>query len=100
MQGVVAVAFSHTFLALLLLCTMSNYVSAGDNEINSTASSFQCPEYIFAFGDSATDTGNAQAELPIVFDLNYPYGKSYQFPHPNERNRYCDGRMVIDFTST
>ena len=60
----------------------------------------ECPEYIYAFGDSYTDTGNAQAELPAFFTLHYPYGKSYRFPdRPNERTRYCNGRLVIDFTS-
>ena len=60
----------------------------------------ECPDYIYAFGDSYTDTGNAQAELPAFFTLNYPYGKSYRFPdRPNERTRYCNGRLVIDFTS-
>lgn len=60
----------------------------------------ECPEYIYAFGNSYTDTGNAQAELPAFFTLNYPYGKSYCFPdRPDERTRYCNGRLVIDFTS-
>lgn len=68
---------------------------------DSTAAAFKdCPDYIFAFGNSYTDTGNSQEELPILFSLNPPYGISYRFPdRPNEHTRYCDGRIPIDFTS-
>jgi len=58
-----------------------------------------CPSYIYAFGDSFTDTGNSQAVNPTTI-LNYPYGESYCFPdRPKERTRYCNGRFVIDFIS-
>ena len=68
---------------------------------NTTAAAFKnCPDYIFAFGNSYTDTGNSQEELPILFSLNPPYGISYRFPdRPNEQTRFCDGRITIDFTS-
>lgn len=60
---------------------------------------FQCPQAIFVFGDSLTDTGNTQAAFPGVPGaiLNYPYGESYTFTDKPGRNRYSDGRLVIDF---
>lgn len=62
-------------------------------------SPFLCPSYIYAFGDSYTDTGNLQAINPAAV-LKYPYGESYCFPdRPKERTRYCDGRLIIDFIS-
>lgn len=60
---------------------------------------FHCPSYIYAFGDSYTDTGNLQAVVPAT-ELNYPYGESYCFPdRPKERTRFSNGRLVIDFIS-
>jgi hypothetical protein len=60
---------------------------------------FQCPRYIYAFGDSLTDTGNLQAVIPAT-ELKYPYGESYCFPdRPKERTRFSNGRLVIDFIS-
>lgn len=61
---------------------------------------FTCPNYIYAFGDSLTDTGNAQAELPAFLALTaYPYGINYKFPdRPCERTRFCDGRLILDYT--
>ena len=82
------------WLPALVLLVFPAMVSAGRRR------EVECPEYMYAFGDSYTDTGNAQAELPAFFTLHYPYGKSYRFPdRPNERTRYCNGRLVIDFTS-
>lgn len=63
------------------------------------AQAFVCPDFIYAFGDSLSDTGNAQAEVPD-FDAEsvYPYGKSYRFPdRPCERTRFSDGRLILDY---
>ena len=55
-----------------------------------------CPEAIFAFGASMTDTGNQQAAFPYatVAQTSLPYGETY-FKKP--ANRYSNGRLVIDF---
>lgn len=55
-----------------------------------------CPEAIFAFGASMTDTGNAQAAFPYASapQASLPYGETY-FKKP--ANRYSNGRLVIDF---
>lgn len=55
-----------------------------------------CPEAIFAFGASMTDTGNAQAAFPYASapQTSLPYGETY-FKKP--ANRYSNGRLVIDF---
>ncbi len=60
---------------------------------------FTCPEAIFVFGDSLSDTGNVQIAFPgsPVTTLNYPYGESYNFTNEPGHNRYCDGRIVADF---
>jgi hypothetical protein len=60
---------------------------------------FTCPEAIFVFGDSLSDTGNVQIAFPgnPLTTLNYPYGESYTFTNEPGRNRYCDGRIVPDF---
>ena len=59
----------------------------------------QCPKGVFVIGDSLADTGNTQAAFPGVAAaiLNYPYGMSYTFTDKPGRNRYSDGRLVIDF---
>ncbi|KAK8913577.1 GDSL esterase/lipase [Platanthera zijinensis] len=52
---------------------------------------------IFAFGDSFTDTGNTRsASGPYAFGYvsSPPYGTTF-FHRPT--NRYCDGRLVVDF---
>jgi len=66
------------------------------------ASAFVCPDYIYAFGDSLSDTGNAHAENALFYALTpYPYGESYRFPdRPCERTRFCDGRLIVDYTGT
>ena len=63
---------------------------------------FQCPEAFWAFGDSLSDTGNAFAAFPgtPALVLNYPYGESYTFRDKPGHNRFCDGRLVIDFIGT
>jgi phospholipase/lecithinase/hemolysin len=60
---------------------------------------FTCPQAIFVFGDSLSDTGNVQIAFPgnSLTTLNYPYGESYTFTNEPGRNRYCDGRIVPDF---
>ncbi|CAM6059798.1 unnamed protein product, partial [Sphagnum tenellum] len=60
---------------------------------------FTCPEAIFVFGDSLSDTGNLQIAFPgnPLTTLNPPYGESYTFTNEPGRNRYCDGRIVPDF---
>ncbi|XP_024368979.1 GDSL esterase/lipase At3g48460 [Physcomitrium patens] len=66
-----------------------------------SATAFVCPDYIYVFGDSLTDVGNAHAELPIFNTVtNYNYGMSYSFPdRPCERTRFSDGRLLIDYTA-
>ncbi|KAJ7526349.1 hypothetical protein O6H91_16G002600 [Diphasiastrum complanatum] len=55
----------------------------------------QCPQAIFSFGDSLSDTGNAVAAFPTTRPVEaFPYGQTY-FHHPAKR--YSDGRLVIDF---
>ncbi|GAU17332.1 hypothetical protein TSUD_110490 [Trifolium subterraneum] len=50
-------------------------------------------EAIFNFGDSISDTGNAEAVFPPL-NPNSPYGSTY-FKHPS--GRMSNGRLVIDF---
>ncbi|KAJ1431714.1 SGNH hydrolase superfamily [Sesbania bispinosa] len=50
-------------------------------------------EAIFNFGDSISDTGNADKTHP-PFPNNSPYGSTY-FKHP--AGRMSDGRLIIDF---
>ena len=81
--------------------TLAVVLFIGADSNSAAAAAFKnCPDSIFAFGNSYTDTGNSQEELPIFFSLNPPYGISYRFPdRPNERTRFCDGRIAIDFIS-
>lgn len=56
-------------------------------------------KYIYAFGDSYTDTGNTNSATgpnAYVYVSNPPYGQTF-FHHPT--NRYSDGRLVIDFVA-
>lgn len=55
-----------------------------------------CPEAIFAFGASQSDTGNSQAAFPFQSSpqTNLPYGETF-FKKP--ANRYSDGRVIVDF---
>ncbi|XP_002963929.2 GDSL esterase/lipase At4g01130 [Selaginella moellendorffii] len=59
-------------------------------------SSSKCFPLLFSFGDSLTDTGNAQRIFP--FEQNRashsPYGRTF-FGRP--RDRFSDGRLMIDF---
>jgi hypothetical protein len=57
----------------------------------------KCYSTIFGFGDSKTDTGQMQTAFPFQSPAEFwPYGKTF-FGRPV--NRYCDGRLVIDFMS-
>ncbi|KAI3733410.1 hypothetical protein L6452_12853 [Arctium lappa] len=55
---------------------------------------------VYAFGDSYTDTGNAQymGGLTISFSgsLSSPYGST---TFGKSSNRLCDGRLVLDFVT-
>lgn len=77
---------------VVVLPVFGNWAFGGDGLI-------QCPKGVFTFGDSLADTGNTQAVFPGVAAaiLNYPYGVSYTFTDKPGRNRYSDGRLVIDF---
>lgn len=58
-------------------------------------SSPPCFPSLFSFGDSKADTGNDQAAFPFESRSEHlPYGRTY-FGRPSDR--YCDGRLVIDF---
>lgn len=59
--------------------------------------SFKCPKAFFTFGDSLSDTGNAQATFPTASRLYPPYGISYTFHDKPGFNRYSDGRLIVDF---
>lgn len=56
----------------------------------------ECPQAIFAFGASMSDTGNSEAAFPYqsVAQSNPPYGNTF-FGRP--ANRFSDGRVVLDF---
>ncbi len=55
----------------------------------------KCYSTIFGFGDSKTDTGQMQTAFPFQTAAEFwPYGMTF-FGRPV--NRYCDGRLVIDF---
>ncbi len=57
----------------------------------------KCYSTIFGFGDSKTDTGQMQTAFPFQTAAEFwPYGRTF-FGRPV--NRYCDGRLVIDFMS-
>jgi hypothetical protein len=61
--------------------------------------SFTCPQAFFLFRDSLTNIGNIQIlahGLPNT-TLQYPYGESYTFTNEPGHNRYCDGKLIIDF---
>ena len=53
----------------------------------------ECPQAIFAFGASMSDTGNSQAAFPYR-SQSPPYGETF-FHMP--ANRWSDGRLVVDF---
>ncbi|KAH9553730.1 hypothetical protein CY35_08G026900 [Sphagnum magellanicum] len=70
---------------LVLLCLLNG---GGTTEA-------KCYSTIFGFGDSKTDTGQMQTAFPFQTAAEFwPYGKTF-FGRPV--NRYCDGRLVIDF---
>ncbi len=72
---------------LVLLCLLNG---GGTTEA-------KCYSTIFGFGDSKTDTGQMQTAFPFQTAAEFwPYGRTF-FGRPV--NRYCDGRLVIDFMS-
>jgi predicted phage tail protein len=83
-------------LLLIVWVLMMGCGAVGLAEGNSSSS---CPEAIFAFGASMTDTGNSQAAFPYASapQTSLPYGETY-FKKP--ANRYSNGRLVIDFFGT
>lgn len=81
--------------SILLLVSVSMLLHAA----NATVNVFDEEEChfpaLFAFGDSLTDTGNAQAVFPWQHAASLPpYGDTY-FGEP--RDRFSDGRLLIDF---
>jgi predicted phage tail protein len=80
---------------LLIVWVLMGYGAVGLAEGNSSS----CPEALFAFGASMTDTGNSQAAFPYASapQTSLPYGETY-FKKP--ANRYSNGRLVIDFFGT
>ncbi|KAG0599172.1 hypothetical protein M758_12G133200 [Ceratodon purpureus] len=93
-MGFKTLAFTFLVSRFFLATTMLVYAQ---NDGRVDRGRFLCPSYIYAFGDSFTDTGNLQAVMPER-ELKYPYGESYCFPdRPKERTRFSDGRLVIDF---
>lgn len=51
-------------------------------------------EAIYNFGDSISDTGNAEKDTKRLMPSNSPYGSTY-FKHPS--GRLSNGRLIIDF---
>lgn len=51
-------------------------------------------EAIYNFGDSISDTGNAEKVTKRSMPSNSPYGSTY-FKHPS--GRLSNGRLIIDF---
>eukprot|EP00249_Psilotum_nudum_P021150 c27994_g1_i5 orf=430-984(+) len=55
---------------------------------------FVCPQAVFAFGDSLSDTGNICNVSPFCVNFYPPSGMTY-FKRPALRS--SDGRLLIDF---
>ncbi|KAJ7530855.1 hypothetical protein O6H91_14G021900 [Diphasiastrum complanatum] len=53
----------------------------------------RCFDFLFAFGDSLTDTGNTH-RISLLQQRMHPYGQTF-FRHPCDR--FWDGRLLIDF---
>ncbi|KAL2933321.1 hypothetical protein RDABS01_016440 [Bienertia sinuspersici] len=89
---------SHTFL--LTIITLIIFLLSSTPLSSSSSSSSNKPfSKIIAFGDSFTDTGNTVSETgPSGFNFvsNLPYGMTF---FHRSTNRYCDGRLVIDFVA-
>ncbi|KAJ7542846.1 hypothetical protein O6H91_09G014700 [Diphasiastrum complanatum] len=78
------------------MCTLFvhfGYSCAGSIEADSDG---RCFPLLFAFGDSLSDTGNAQHIFPLEQKraAMLPYGQTF-FNRPNDR--FSDGRLLIDF---
>lgn len=51
---------------------------------------------VYSFGDSLTDNGNAIAALPEQFIDSESNPNGVNFPH-HAADRYCDGRLLVDY---
>lgn len=89
-------------ITLITICILSSVLlppSAAAATVHQEDPAARPFNKIYAFGDSFTDTGNTKnAEGPSGFGhvSNSPYGTTF-FNHST--NRYCDGRLVIDFVT-
>jgi hypothetical protein len=80
-------------LLVLVTTCCSNAVAAA------AVTDLECPEAIFSFGASTSDTGSIEAAFPfrVAPQTNPPYGRTF-FGRP--ANRYSDGRLIVDFFGT
>jgi hypothetical protein len=93
-----------TMMVMMMTLTMSGkparsraLAEPGGATASTANSSYEyaCFPSLFSFGDSKADTGNLQAAFPTESrSEGPPYGISY-FGHPSDR--FCDGRLAIDF---
>ncbi len=79
-------------LLLVLVTTCCSNAAAAATDV-------ECPEAIFSFGASTSDTGSIEAAFPfrVAPQTNPPYGDTF-FGRP--ANRYSDGRLIVDFFGT
>jgi hypothetical protein len=82
-------------LLIMFLIFPAEAKEVDDDDIDHDAVG-QCPQALFAFGASASDTGTVEAAFPFTYTARttLPYGETF-FHHP--ANRYSDGRLIIDF---
>lgn len=79
-------------LLLVLVTTCCSNAAAAAAAVTDV----ECPEAIFSFGASTSDTGSIEAAFPfrVAPQTNPPYGDTF-FGRP--ANRYSDGRLIVDF---
>lgn len=82
-------------LLLVLVTTCCSNAAAAAAAVTDV----ECPEAIFSFGASTSDTGSIEAAFPfrVAPQTNPPYGDTF-FGRP--ANRYSDGRLIVDFFGT
>ncbi|KAF6165393.1 hypothetical protein GIB67_018837 [Kingdonia uniflora] len=96
MSRIVVVAIS------FLLCLTPSFAHNVTNNTTTTLTPSTkiykgCFNKLYAFGDSSTDTGNAQSLGGLTsFSYAYPYGQTF-FKETN--GRLSDGRLLIDFVA-